>query len=160
MFSNFFKNALATIDKMTLPCESCDCDKTDKTTFIVNGQELDLTDEENVKKAYDLIDSFASNPLMTWLIPEDSIKDMVDDAKKQIENIHKELVEKAAKVVEVKSKPKISLEDDASYIANAYLEDTYKGCGEWDSVPNEQKTKCINALADFFNWMKEQCVKN
>lgn len=163
MFSNFFKNALATIDEMTLPCEKCSsCDENDKTTFVVNGHELDLRDEENVKKAYDLIDSFASNPLMTWLIPDDSVKDMVDAAKNEIENIHKNLLKKESEKNKTTSKatPKVSLEDDASYIANTYLEDTYKGCGDWDSVPTEQKTKCINALADFFNWMKEQCVKN
>lgn len=144
MFENFFKNALTIIggngDASVMYNDG------DNMKFTVNGEELDLSTEENVKKAYDLVDAFANNPILKMFMTESAINKMVDSAKERIDEIHQSTIDE---VPEDTNK----FEDDAHYVANAYLEDTVDG---WEDVPEDQKNRSINALASFFNWMKAQ----
>lgn len=144
MFENFFKNALAVIDG------NCDAsvmhNDGDNMKFTVNGEELDLSTEENVKKAYDLVDAFANNPILKMFMTESVINKMIDSAKERIDEIHQSTIDK-------EPEDATKFEDDAHYVANAYLEDTVDG---WEDVPEDQKNRSINALANFFNWMKLQ----
>ena len=111
--------------------------------------------EENVKKAYDLIDSFASNPIFKMLMTESDINNMVDSAKERINAIHQSAISEASEdTTEDATEDANKFEDDA---ANAYLEDTVDG---WADVPEDQKNRSINALANFFNWMKVQADNN
>lgn len=144
MFENFFKNALTVIggngDASVMYNDG------DNMKFTVNGEELDLSTEENVKKAYDLVDAFANNPILKMFMTESAINKMVDSAKERIDEIHQSTIDEAPEDAN-------KFEDDAHYVANAYLEDTVDG---WEDVPEDQKNRSINALANFFNWMKLQ----
>ena len=144
MFENFFKNALTAIggngDASVMYNDG------DNMKFTVNGEELDLSTEENVKKAYDLVDAFANNPILKMFMTESVINKMVDSAKERIDEIHQSTIDE-------EPEDATKFEDDAHYVANAYLEDTVDG---WEDVPEDQKNRSINALADFFNWMKLQ----
>ena len=144
MFENFFKNALTVIggngDASVMYNDG------DDMKFTVNGEELDLSTEENVKKAYDLVDAFANNPILKLFMTESDINKMVDSAKERINAIHQSTISEAPEDAN-------KFEDDAHYVANAYLEDTVDG---WEDVPEDQKNRSINALANFFNWMKLQ----
>ena len=144
MFENFFKNALTVIggngDASVMYNDG------DNMKFTVNGEELDLSTEENVKKAYDLVDAFANNPILKMFMTESVINKMVDSAKERIDEIHQSTIDE-------KPEDATKFEDDAHYVANAYLEDTVDG---WEDVPEDQKNRSINALASFFNWMKAQ----
>ena len=144
MFENFFKNALTVIggngDASVMYNDG------DNMKFTVNGEELDLSTEENVKKAYDLVDAFANNPILKMFMTESVINKMVDSAKERIDEIHQSTIDE-------ESEDATKFEDDAHYVANAYLEDAVDG---WEDVPEDQKTRSINALANFFNWMKLQ----
>ena len=102
--------------------------------------------EENVKKAYDLVDAFANNPILKMYMTENAINKMVNSAKERIDAIHQSAIDKAHEDTN-------KFEDDAHYVANAYLEDTVDG---WENVSEDQKNRSINALASFFNWMKTQ----
>ena len=105
-----------------------------------------LNDEKNVKKAYDLVDAFANNPILKMYMTENAINKMVNSAKERIDAIHQSAIDKAHEDTN-------KFEDDAHYVANAYLEDTVDG---WENVSEDQKNRSINALASFFNWMKAQ----
>ena len=144
MFENFFKNALTVIggngDASVMYNDG------DDMKFTVNGEELDLSTEENVKKAYDLVDAFANNPILKMFMTESAINKMVDSAKERIDEIHQSTINETLEDAN-------KFEDDAHYVANAYLEDTVDG---WEDVPEDQKNRSINALANFFNWMKLQ----
>lgn len=144
MFENFFKNALTIIggngDASVMYNDG------DNMKFTVNGEKLDLSTEENVKKAYDLVDAFANNPILKMFMTESAINKMVDSAKERIDEIHQSTIDEAPEDTN-------KFEDDAHYVANAYLEDTVDG---WEDVPEDQKNRSINALASFFNWMKAQ----
>ena len=144
MFENFFKNALTVIggndDASVMHNDG------DNMKFTVNGEELDLSTEENVKKAYDLVDAFANNTILKMFMPESVINKMVDSAKERIDEIHQSTIDE-------EPEDATKFEDDAHYVANAYLEDTVDG---WEDVPEDQKNRSINVLADFFNWVKLQ----
>ena len=144
MFENFFKNALTVIggngDASVMYNDG------DDMKFTVNGEELDLSTEENVKKAYDLVDAFANNPILKMFMTESAINKMVDSAKERIDEIHQSTINETLEDAN-------KFEDDAHYVANAYLEDTVDG---WEDVSEDQKNRSINALANFFNWMKLQ----
>lgn len=142
MFENIFKNALATIGGNG---DASVVYNDDNMKFTVDGEELDLSKEENVKKAYDMVDAFAENPLMKLFMSDNTINEMIESAKNRIDSIHAQLTEQPEEEQQ--------FEDDAEYVANAYLEDTVEG---WENVPAEQKTRSIHALASFFNWMKKQ----
>ena len=142
MFENIFKNTLATIGGNG---DASVIYNDDNMKFTVDGEELDLSKEENVKKAYDMVDAFAENPLMKLFMSDNAINEMIESAKNRIDSIHTQLTEQPEEEQQ--------FEDDAEYVANAYLEDTVEG---WENVPAEQKTRSIRALAYFFNWMKKQ----
>lgn len=156
MFENFFKNVLAVIDG------NCDAsvmhNDGDNMKFTVNGEELDLSTEENVKKAYDLIDAFANNPILKMFMTESDINRIVDSAKERINAIHQSAISEASEdATEDATKDDNNFEDDAHYVANAYLEDIVDG---WADVPEDKKNRSINALANFFNWLKVQTDNN
>ena len=134
MFEDFFKNVLTFIGgNIGNGDASVMYNDGDDMKFTLNGKELDLSTEENVKKANDLVDAFAINK-------------MVNSAKERIDAIHQSAIDKAHDDTN-------KFEDDAHYVANAYLEDTVDG---WENVSEDQKNRSINALASFFNWMKAQ----
>lgn len=147
MFEDFFKNVLTfiggNIGNGDAPVMYNDGDD---MKFTLNGKELDLSTEENVKKAYDLVDAFANNPILKMYMTENAINKMVNSAKERIDAIHQSAIDKAHEDAN-------KFEDDAHYVANAYLEDTVDG---WENVSEDQKNRSINALASFFNWMKAQ----
>ena len=152
MFVDFLKNVLTFIgrngDTLAMYNDG------DNMKFTLNENELDLSIEENVKKAYDLIDSFANNPIFKMLMTESDINNMVDSAKERINAIHQLAISEASEdATEDATEDANKFEDDAHYVANAYLEDTVDG---WEDVPEDKKIRSINALADFFNWMKVQ----
>ena len=156
MFVDFLKNVLTFIgrngDTLAMYNDG------DDVKFTLNENELDLSIEENVKKAYDLIDSFASNPIFKMLMTESDINNMVDSAKERINAIHQSAISEASEdTTEDATEDANKFEDDAHYVANAYLEDTVDG---WADVPEDQKNRSINALANFFNWMKVQADNN
>ena len=140
MFEDFFKNVLTFIggnigngDAQVMYNDG------DDMKFTLNGKELDLSTEENVKKAYDLVDAFANNPILKMYMTENAINKMVNSAKERIDTIHQSAIDKAHEDTN-------KFEDDAHYVAKAYLEDTVDG----------RENVSINALASFFNWMKAQ----
>ena len=147
MFEDFFKNVLTFIGgNIGNGDASVMYNDGDDMKFTLNGKELDLSTEENVKKAYDLVDAFANNPILKMYMTENAINKMVNSAKERIDAIHQSAIDKAYDDTN-------KFEDDAHYVANAYLEDTVDG---WENVSEDQKNRSINALASFFNWMKAQ----
>ena len=147
MFEDFFKNVLTFIGgNIGNGDASVMYNDGDDMKFTLNGKELDLSTEENVKKAYDLVDAFANNPILKMYMTENAINKMVNSAKERIDVIHQSAIDKAHDDIN-------KFEDDAHYVANAYLEDTVDG---WENVSEDQKNRSINALASFFNWMKAQ----
>lgn len=147
MFEDFFKNVLTFIGgNIGNGDASVMYNDGDDMKFTLNGKELDLSTEENVKKAYDLVDEFANNPILKMYMTENAINKMVNSAKERIDAIHQSAIDKAHDDTN-------KFEDDAHYVANAYLEDTVDG---WENVSEDQKSRSINALASFFNWMKAQ----
>lgn len=152
MFVDFLKNVLTFIgrngDTLAMYNDG------DDIKFTLNENELDLSIEENVKKAYDIIDAFANNPIFKTLMTKGDINKMVDSAKERINAIHQSAISEAPEdATEDATEDTNKFEDDAHYVANAYLEDTVDG---WEDVPEDKKNRSINALANFFNWMKVQ----
>ena len=93
-----------------------------------------------------VVDAFANNPILKMYMTENAINKIVNSAKERIDAIHQSAIDKAHDDTN-------KFEDDAHYVANAYLEDTVDG---WENVSEDQKNRSINALASFFNWMKAQ----
>lgn len=110
---------------------------------ILNGEPIDLSKSENVQKAYDFIDMFAKSPVTKLFMDDDTINNICDVAKKNIEAMHAGLTT---------NKEVDEVDDDSVELATKYLEETVDN---WKDVPVEQKKRSINAITDFIDWLAE-----
>lgn len=120
----------------------------ENSKFTLNGEEVDFADEEKVHELIDAVDNFYNNPLLRLFVSDEQLKTITEEMKEKIADAHHEAIGKTPHddISEM-------LNDDAHYIANAYLEDTVD---DWENVDDEAKKRSINALADFFTWMEKK----
>lgn len=106
--------------------------------FYFNGKKYDLSDPDDVAEVHDIINEFKNNPLTKVFFSDEEINKIIDEANTYVDETYDMLTE--------------DNEDDAAYIAEAYLEDTID---DWENVPEDQKERAINTIADFYNWLED-----
>lgn len=109
--------------------------------FYFNGKEYDLSNSEDVAEVHSLINEFKTNEFAKIFFTEEDINTMVEEVNKYIDDTYYIL-----------NTPEEDDEDDATYIAKAYLEDTIEA---WENAPEDQKERAIKVIADFYNWLEE-----
>ena len=109
--------------------------------FYFNGKEYDLSNSEDVAEVHSLINEFKTNEFAKIFFTEEDINTMVEEVNKYIDDTY-----------DILNTPEEDDEDDATYIAKAYLEDTIEA---WENAPEDQKERAIKVIADFYNWLEE-----
>lgn len=123
------------------------CNFNETTSCMFNGQEIDFKNPEQVQEVLNTIDEVFDNPLLALFTSEDKLNELKNAYRKKIIDAHEEAM----------NSDEDSMEDDAHYIANAYLEDTVD---DWENVPDEVKKRSVKVIVDFFNWLKEKGEDN
>lgn len=123
------------------------CNFNETTSCMFNGQEIDFKNAEQVQEVLNTIDEVFDNPLLALFTSEDKLNELKNAYRKKIIDAHEEAM----------NSDEDSMEDDAHYIANAYLEDTVD---DWENVPDEVKKRSVKVIVDFFNWLKEKGEDN
>ena len=109
--------------------------------FYFNGKEYDLSNPGDVAEVHSLINEFKTNEFAKIFFTEEDINTMVEEVNKYIDDTY-----------DILNTPEEDDEDDATYIAKAYLEDTIE---TWENAPEDQKERAIKVIADFYNWLEE-----
>lgn len=109
--------------------------------FYFNGKKYDLSNPGDVAEVHSLINEFKTNEFAKIFFTEEDINTMVEEVNKYIDDTY-----------DILNTPEEDDEDDATYIAKAYLEDTIEA---WENAPEDQKERAIKVIADFYNWLEE-----
>lgn len=107
--------------------------------FYFNGKKYDLSNSDDVAEVHDVINEFKNNEFAKMFFTEETINDMVDEVNKYVDDTYNIL-------------NATDDESDATYIAEAYLEDTIEN---WENAPEDQKERAIKVIVDFYNWLEK-----